>query len=140
MVCSTCLKQAKHIKILPDGTELCNFCGEFSEASGPNTTNILTRNAFRVRNQSIKYEGDMILPHTFNKATKRLDVNPEFVKQFPDKVKDYFSEKEIKDAGLPKLATRANKIKKIEKENKQKQKDIFYSGSTKKALQKVLTP
>ena len=74
----------------------------------------MTRNSQRVREDSAKHEGDFIQPHTFDKNTRKIGVNPDFVKEYPDKVKDYFSEEEVEKAGYPKLSKAMAKQKKME--------------------------
>jgi hypothetical protein len=65
---------------------------------------ILTRNSQRIDYDRSKHEADMIQPHKYDKASKQFTVNDDFVKQYPDKAKNFFTSKELKKAGYPKLA------------------------------------
>ncbi len=139
MVCGNCSKQSNYVKLYSNGQERCHHCGGFSEAGGARVDGILTRQTFRVRSESYKNEGDTILPHKYSKITKRLEPNPDFVKQYPDRVGDYFDEGEITRAGLPKLAKHADNLKQQAKDHKKKVNDsVEFVGKTEKAVEKAV--
>lgn len=106
MICANCQKEANHIKgYLIDGqlVELCSHCGNFSEAGGTKTDGLLSRNSLRVRYDSIKHEGDTVLPHRYDKMSKKVVPNEDFLKLYPDKAGEYFKQKELDKAGYSKL-------------------------------------
>jgi len=121
MRCETCGEKSSYIKVLSNGEERCSNCGGFSEAGGIDTTGLLTRNSQRVREDSAKHECDFIQPHKFDKNTRKIGVNPDFVKEYPDKVKDYFSEEEVEKAGYPKLSKAIKKQKIADKKHREAQ-------------------
>lgn len=88
----------------PDGKRR-RVCAEhrgMSEAKGANVSNILTRNSDRVRQQQLRHEGDMILPHVYDKLTNKLIPNPDFVKKYPDRLTTYFTAEDLKHHGYDK--------------------------------------
>ena len=138
MICGNCLKASNYVKLLSNGQERCHNCGNFSEASGAKVDGILTRQSFRVRSESWKHEGDQLLPHTYDKTTKRLAPNPEFVKQHPDRVGDYFDASEITRAGMPKLAEKAKRDKQRAKDHKDSlAKSVEFEGTTKSGMERM---
>jgi hypothetical protein len=100
MICGNCGKQSSRIKILSDGTEYCSHCGGFSEAGGPRVDGVLTRNRFSIKSDMDKHAVDTIPPHIYDKASKKPVLNPDFARNYPEKLGDYFSPKEIKKAGF----------------------------------------
>ncbi|MEM3145430.1 MAG: hypothetical protein QW332_05535 [Thermoproteota archaeon] len=140
MICENCSKRSAYLKLLKGGLFYCHLCLGVSEASGRPTDGILTRQAFRIRSQSYKHEADMIPPYFYNKVNKKLDLRPDFVKLYPDKVKDYFTEEEIAKAGYPKLAEKAKADRQKEKQHKEfLRKSVKFEGKQKEAMRKVLT-
>lgn len=133
MICSTCNSQTSHIKYM-DGRDYCPNCGGFKETGGPKIGSILTRNSFRVRSESIKHEQDFILPHTYSKGEGKLKINDEFVKKYPDKVGEYYSDKEMTRQGYSKLPDKIRKNKQAISKEKQ---GIIFSGSTKKGIERI---
>lgn len=127
MTCATCNTTTSYIRCF-NGKEVCNNCGGFSEASGHKVDGALTRNSHRVRRQQAKYEGDFVQPHAYNKTTRKVDVNPDFVSLYPDKVHNYFQESEVKKAGYTKLP----------KPRTKKQDAVTFSGDAKKGIERVL--
>jgi hypothetical protein len=106
MICQGCHRNSNHIKsYFVDGIllELCSSCGHFSEAGGTKTDGLLTRNSFRVRKQSLEYEGDMLLPHKYDKISRKVVPNDDFLKKYPDKAGEYFKQRELDKAGYSKL-------------------------------------
>lgn len=103
MICPTCKHQTTHLKILPDGREICHNCGGFAESGGVKTDKILTRNSSRLDEQRQQHEGDMILPYTFNKATKQVEVNHDFVELYPNQAAQTFTADELQAAGHSRL-------------------------------------
>lgn len=73
-----------------------------SEAKGANVSNILTRSSDRVREQQLRHEGDIILPHQYDKLTNKYIPNPDFVRLYPDKLPTYFTAEELKQHGYDK--------------------------------------
>jgi len=125
MKCSGCGKTSSHIKVLPNGDEVCPHCSSMSEAGGTKISGLLTRNSFRVRSESVKHEGDFIQPHAYDKNKRKLCLNEDFVKKYPDKVKEYFSEEEVSNAGYCKLSNHMKKQKEAEIKHKNDQRIKF---------------
>lgn len=95
----------------------------------------MTRASFRVRSESYKHQGDTLTPFTYNKTTRKMDINQDFVKLYPDQAKLYYSDKEMKKAGMPKLSERAEKIKQVERKHKEDlHKSVEFTGSQEKAM------
>ena len=141
MTCQNCFKASRYIKILSNGQEVCHHCGGFSEAGGTKTAGLLTRSSFRIRTEARKYEGDTIPPFAYNKSRRKIDVSQDFVKLYPDKAKDYFSDSEMSKSGNPDLVEHSNQIRKEIKKNKQEQaKSVKFTGSQEKAMERILTP
>lgn len=92
------------IDTAPDGTRrrICAQHRGMSEAKGANVSNILTRNSDRVRQQQLRHEGDIILPHTYDKLTNKLVPNPDFVRLYPNQLPTYFTPEELKQHGYDK--------------------------------------
>ncbi len=101
MRCPNCGQPTSRLIADKRGTACAN-CRGLSETGGPKTSNILTRNSERVRAQQQQYEGDMITPHIFDKATGQVIPNPDFVDRFPDQLPTYFTPDELKQAGYSK--------------------------------------
>lgn len=136
MICGNCHRASNYVKLYSNGEERCHNCGNFSEASGAKTDGILTRQ--RNSQQAWKHEGDTLLPHKYDKTSKQLIPNPEFVKQFPDRVSDYFDESEITKAGMPKLAKRGEANKRAAQAHKDRvAKSVEFVGSTKSGMEKL---
>ena len=111
MICSNCQKESSRHKYL-DGNWYCHKCLDLSEAGGMKIDGSLTR--MRVRDQSLKYEGDFVTPHIWDKATKRLIVNESYVKMYGNGG-DVYSKEELKN--YPKL-----------KPEKKKDDNVTFSG------------
>jgi hypothetical protein len=138
MVCANCQQTAHHIMSSEYG-EHCENCSELSLVSGVKTDGILTRNSWRVRRQQSRFEGDIVRPHIYDKANHREHVNPDFLKLYPDKVKEYFKPEELIRDGYKDMPAKieANK-KRNDKKMAAYRKATIFSGSTKKAMEKFL--
>lgn len=79
------------------------------------------------------------MPHRYNKSTHRQEINPDFVKLYPDKVKDFFSEKEMIRDGYQKMpeAIEKNNMKREKKKAIEKM-DTFFEGDSTKAVEGFL--
>lgn len=135
MICSSCKRESAHIKsylVAGSMIELCNFCGEFSEAGGSRTDGILSRNRFSVRRDSSKHEGDMLPPHVYDKHSRQVIPREEFVRKYPEKVGDYFTQGELDKQGHKKLKA----VKSYDP--KKKNIDVEHHGDVNKRLKEVL--
>ena len=138
MTCSNCGNIAHHIMSNEYG-EQCEQCSELSVSSKNKTDGIITRNSWRVRRQQSRFEGDIIRPHIYNKNTHREEVNPEFLKRYPDKVKDFFSTDQLVADGFKDMPAKIAKNKaRNDKKAEAYKNDTIYSGSSKKAISKFL--
>lgn len=138
MRCQTCHEQSGRIIVL-NGVERCHNCAGFSEAGGTRTTGLITRNSFRVRSQATKYEKDTVAPHIYNKSTRRFEINPDFVKLYPEQTTDFTDAKEIRQSGLHKLS-RLKKAKEVKKQLHEQRlaKAVEFHGDTTKAVRKAI--
>lgn len=134
MVCDGCGQLASHIFSNEYG-EHCENCGDISVISKKKTDGLITRNSWRIRRQQSRYEGDMVTPHVYDKTKHRQTVNPDFVKLYPDKVKEYFTGDQLKKEGYTKMpeAIAKNEVRR-EKQKAKFVNDTVYSGSSKKAI------
>lgn len=101
MICPNCNKPASRIIINRHG-KACASCRGLSQNGGAKLDGILTRNSDRIRTQQQQHEGDLILPHSFDKLTGKVVPNPDFVNKYPDKLPTYFTQKELEKAGYSK--------------------------------------
>lgn len=101
MVCRTCDTNSSRIRVV-DGVDVCTNCG-LVETAGSKIDGSMTRNSFRVREQQQQYKADLTPPHVYDKASKKLVANKEFVKLFPEQAQKTFTTKEFKDIGITKL-------------------------------------
>lgn len=102
MICRTCKANSGRIKVV-DGKDYCGNCSVISETGGSKIDGSITRNSFRVRQQQQEYKADLTPPHVYDKASKKLKVNKDFVKLFPEQSTKTFSSEEFKSAGITKL-------------------------------------
>ena len=80
----------------------CRVCG-FKESLPRyqgSTQNLLLRNSFRVRYPADYNLKDLIQPYQGGKASK------EFMRAYPDKAGDYFTQKELNQAGFDKIKSK----------------------------------
>ena len=129
MICDNCQKKANRI-IQVNGIEFCNLCGGMSTAGGTRTDNILTRNSLRVRTEALKHEGETIMPHAYDKSRGKVGINKEFVKQFPNQAGEFFDIREMKSAGLGKLADYSEKLTAKRQEIKARESVEVIHGET----------
>jgi hypothetical protein len=82
----------------------------------------------------------MVLPHVYDKSTRRQKVNPDFLKLYPDKVKDYFTGEELQRDGYSKMPAAIEKNEaRREKKKAIEKMDTFYEGDSTKAVEDFLT-
>lgn len=102
MICPACNKPAARM-IYRARRMACANCWGVSEAAGAQVDGANTRNSFRIREQQRRFEADMIPPHTYDKASKKVIPNPDFIKLYPDKIDNYFEQTELEQAGYDKI-------------------------------------
>jgi len=102
MVCTSCSKESGRI-IWRGGREHCHHCGDFAEAGGAKTGGILSRNRHSIRYEAVQLEGDTIHPYSYDKVSRKTVLNPDFVKLYPGKVKDWASTDQMVEDGYAKL-------------------------------------
>lgn len=107
----------------------CHSCGGFSQTGGSKTDKVLTRNASRVTEQQVQYEGDMIPPYKIDKNTKQVVPNEDFMEMYPDQSADTFSKNELQRAGYSGIKKRATK---------NNDKDVKFRGSAENAIKKIV--
>jgi hypothetical protein len=140
MTCDNCHRKATHI-FSDDTGERCENCSGLSIISRVKTDGILTRNSWRIRRQQSRYEGDIVMPHIYDKTARRQRVNPDFVRLYPDKVKDYFNEQELTRDGYHKMpAAIARNNDRREKQKAIAKMETFYEGDSKRAIEDFLGP
>lgn len=126
MICPAC-NQHTHRLISDKRGMACANCRGLSENGGANITGILTRNSDRVRAQQHEYEGDIILPHTFDKQLGRFVPNEDFMQRFPDKIATYFTKEELVAAGYSKPDKIFEQKAKQEAEVEAEKADVEYA-------------
>lgn len=102
MQCPICSKSTSRLIYRATGTA-CAVCRGVSEAGGPRIDGSLTRNSFRIREQQRRFEGDIITPHVYDKMTKQMVPNADFIKLHPDKLDNFFKQTELEQAGYTKI-------------------------------------
>lgn len=138
MICSNCGLRAHHIMSSEYG-EYCENCSDLPVTSKNSTDGILTRTSYRVRRQQSRHEGDIVRPHVYDKSAKRERVNPDFLKLYPDKVKEFFTPAELKRDGYRDMPAKIAANKKRDAKARAKfKRDTVYSGSSKKAITNFL--
>lgn len=138
MICNTCQTHTTRIKVI-DGVDSCPSCGGFSEVSNKAVDGLNSRNSLRVRSESVKMEGDTILPHKYDKASRSVTVNDEFVRLHPDKAINVYTASELKKAGYGKLNTLIAKQQAKRDAHKQARNTaVSFEGSASKAQKKLL--
>ena len=126
MICATCGKKTRHIKVIR-GQECCQNCSSIKEAGGPRIDGLITRNSLRIRTDSVKYEGDFIHPHRYNRDTKKVEPNPEFIKLHSENAGNFFEKEDLKQ--YPKLAEKISQPK--------KEDAVEFSGSAEQGMKKL---
>jgi len=125
-VCSRCgkrIRKPNYISLFYEDKYICWNCHKPKfKIDG-----ILTRTSDRVREQQKKYAADFIQPHTYDKSKRKLVISSDFIKLYPDKIKYYATEEQVRKEGYPKLAEVMKKQKEIEKQAKEKIQ-IEYEG------------
>lgn len=108
MTCPTCSTESSHIHVNTNGGISCHECGGFSESGGSRTDKILTRNADRITEQQIQYEGDLITPYVVDKSTSKAVVNEEFINLYPEQAAQTYTQDELKSVGQSDLKPAVN--------------------------------
>jgi hypothetical protein len=98
MICPSCRRESSHIRI-EQWRIGCHNCMGFSETGGSRTDKILTRNASRVTDEQIQYEGDLITPYIVDKTTNQAVVNEAFIDLYPDQAAQTYTAEELKSIG-----------------------------------------
>lgn len=102
MQCPNCQQPSNRL-IYESNIMACAACRGLSEAGGLRIDGTLTRNSFRVREQQRRFEADIITPHIYDKISKRMVPNPDFIKQHPTKIGNFFKQAELEQAGYMKI-------------------------------------
>lgn len=136
MKCGTCHAETARIKIYA-GHEYCSQCSDMSEAGGSLTDGILTRNSLRVRTESVKYEGDFLTSHKYDKAQKRVIPNEEFIVLHPDQATNYYTDEEMGQNNLRKLATHKKHLAKQSADHKARM-NVEHVGDKTTAIKKLV--
>lgn len=108
MICPTCHHESAHIRVQSNGTIGCHHCLGFSESGGSRTDKILTRNAARITDEQVQYEGDLITPYIVDKSTNKAIVNEEFINLYPNQAAETYTPAELKSVGQPDLKPAQN--------------------------------
>lgn len=97
MICSTCQASTARVRIIK-GIEHCSSCGGFSEANG-STEGVLARQ--RVSAEAVKFEGDVLNPWKYDKASKKFEPNDDFIKRHAVNAQNFYKPEDLK--AYPKL-------------------------------------
>lgn len=125
MTCPVC-KKATHRLLINSHGKACANCFGLSELAGNKVDGSITRASQRIRDQQRRHEGDIISPHKFDKLTNKIVPNPDFVKHHPDKLGNFFTQKELEKNGYGGLGKAISKSKKAQKKHAANQ----YKGVT----------
>lgn len=121
MTCPNCNKPTSRM-IYRAGSKACASCWGLSEAAGVKLDGVLTRNSMRIREQQRRFEADIITPHVYDKTTKKMVPNPDFVNIHTDKLGNFFKEKELVEAGYTKIG---HALQHVEKQKQKERKDAM---------------
>lgn len=136
VMCPKCLKNPANTHpiygVLP--CDKCNAGRDSYRSTGPHTPEY-------IRQQQREHGADFVQPHVVKNG--KLRVNEEFVKHYPDRAHMYYTNEEMKQAGMPKLIEHSQNVKHREAQEKQrietyKQKLIEQSGGPQNAMQRIL--
>jgi hypothetical protein len=134
MFCGNCGEETTHIKVR-GGREYCPSCSYLKE--NRKTDDLMTRN--RVRMDSLKFEGDMQPPQKWDKVLKKVVPNEEFIKLNGTRAKNFFSQKQLDEAGYSKLGKSIIKAVKEEKAEAAKVKeDVEFHGNADDRVKELL--
>lgn len=103
MICLSCSTDSMRINISKSGNITCHNCGSFSESGGSSTDKLLTRNASRITDEQVQYEGDTITPYVVDKNTNQAVVNEEFINLYPEQAAQTYNKSELASVGQPDL-------------------------------------
>jgi len=81
----------------------------------------------------------MVMPHRHNFVTRRQEVNPDFVKLYPQRVKDYFTPEQLQRDGFGKMPALIEKNEaRREKQKAIEKMETFFEGDSTKAVEEFL--
>lgn len=136
MICSTCNSETSHVKVV-HSIEYCSNCSGISENRA--TEDIITRASSRIRIESVKYEGDMLNPQKYDKSTKKVVPNEEFLKLHGIRAKNFFSESDLNVGGYRKLSRKIREADIVVRKEKSKlQRSVLHEGDKKERIQELL--
>lgn len=134
MICGGCGAEVSHI-VVNKGKERCHKCSRMSENRF--TEDIMTRN--RVRMESLKFEKDLLTPQVYDKATKKIVPNEEFLKANGARSKNFFKKEDLDRLGYNKLSQKIDKAVKEEKDlANQIKSEVIHHGSKEKRIEELL--
>ena len=136
MICSNCQSEATHIQV-NWGIESCPSCSSLKESRL--TDDLLTRNASRIRVEALKYEGDTLPPERYDKASKKVVPNEEFLKRNKERAKNFFSADTLNKQGYNKLTTKIKKFDaSVKKDAADFKKDVEHHGESSQRVKELL--
>lgn len=139
MICSNCNSDSPRVRYFPGVGERCPNCSEMSAIGKHRTDGITTRASFRVRTDAVKFEGDTIAPQAYDKVRRKVGPNPEFVRRYPNKVKEYFSNEQLQEANMPGVAKHMDRLRTEEKGHKETlRKTTEFQGDEKRGVEKAI--
>lgn len=71
---------------------ICHNCAGMT--IGGDTTKIITRTAERVRKQQEIHKGDFVPPHVYDKSSKKMIPNTDFMRLYPNQAPQYYNSDE----------------------------------------------
>ena len=137
--CDECRKTGAGTYRLIGGQWLCRDCGNFTPT--PLKDGFLTRNSPRLQVQREKHAADFVQPHTYDRVSRKVIPNPDFIKLYPQQVDEVYSKEEIQSEGLSKLVQYNKGIKGEAKKRVQTFKDqaLKFAGSARKGIKKIIS-
>lgn len=102
MICRNCKTNSNRIKVI-DGKDYCSNCAELTATGGSHIDGSITRNSFRIREQQKQYQADLTPAWVYDKHSKKVKANKDFVQMFPEQASKTYTDKELKDVGVTKI-------------------------------------
>lgn len=138
MICSYCgneITPPNYIALLRGSDQICRNCHTPGISDG-----YKTRHSDRIAYEQRHHSADFVEPHVWDKSKRRMVINPDFVKLYPDKMRYYENEEGVSKQGYSKLGKAMKKQKERiskAKENLIKNK-LQFSGNEKKGIERLL--
>lgn len=105
MLCRSCSHNSRRIMVV-NGIDRCPNCALMTDTGGASVDGSITRNSHRVRIQQREMAEDMQPAYVYDKTTRKVVPNKQFIQSFPNEVNKTFTNDELKSVGITKLKGR----------------------------------